>query len=273
MPDTHRRTTSIHLAALVLIALTGGFVTTLIVITEEVATVWPLYIVPIVIAALTYHVGGAVLVSAVCAALLVLVRYGSGASTADLPELVVGMIAFTVSGAVIGVQAARSRRHGAILEETSILDPVTGVYKRAYLDKRLHEELRRSERYDLTCSVLLAEVDCFEAFKSQFGHYKADLMLEHMADVLRMSVRDHDIVGRYDEVTFAIVLPLTPAPALEAVASRLEAVVAGTEFEGDVLEPATHCTIRTAHATYPEDGCTRDQLLAAAEGRLEEVPS
>ncbi len=268
MPDTHRRPTSLHLAALVLVALTGGFVTTLIVITGEIATLWPLYIVPIVIAALTYHVGGGVLVSAICAALLVLARYGAGAPSAALPELVVGVVAFTISGVVIGVQAYRSSRHGTILEETSIRDPVTGVYKRAYLDKRLHEELRRSERHGLSCSVLLVEVDCFEAFRNQFGHYKADLMLEHMADVLRVSVRDHDIVGRYDHVTFAIVLPFTAATAVGVVGARLETVVTGTEFEGDVLEPATRCTVRTAHATYPDDGCVRDQLLAVAENRL-----
>lgn len=273
MPDTHRRPTSLHLAALVLVALTAGFVTALIVITGQVGPLWPLYIVPIVIAALTYHVGGAVLVSAICAALLVLVQYGSGASSAALPELVIGMIAFTISGVVIGVQAYRSSRHGAVLEEASIIDPVTGVYKRAYLDKRLHEELRRSERHGLSCSVLLVEVDCFEAFKNQFGHYKAELMLEHLADVLRVGVRDHDIVGRYDHVTFAIMLPSTPAAAAEAVGARLERTVAGTEFEGDVLEPATHCTVRTAHATYPDDGCVRDQLLSIAEGRLEEAAS
>jgi diguanylate cyclase (GGDEF)-like protein len=272
MSDSRRRPTSIHLAALVLVGLTAGFVTALILITGELVTLWPLYVVPIVIAALTYYVGGAVLASAICAAVLILMHYGMGPSAFFLPELIVGMIAFTISGVVIGVQAHRSKRHGTLLEETSILDPVTGLYKRAHLDKRLQEELRRSERYDLSCSVVLVEIECFDAFKQQFGSYKAELLLEHLGDVLRMSVRDHDIVARYGEdVAFAIVLPFAGAEQAEAVAARMTGIVGDTEFEGDVLEPATHCTVRTSHATYPEDSCERDQLLVVAEDRLGKV--
>lgn len=272
MSDSHRRPTRIHLAALVLVGLTGGFVTALILTTGEFATLWPLYVVPIVISALTYYAGGAVLASAICAALLVFMHYNMGPATFFLPELIVGMAAFTISGVVIGVQAHHSKRHGTALEDASILDPVTGLYKREHLDKRLHEELRRSERYDLSCSVLLVRVECFDTFKQQFGSYKAELLLEHMGDVLRVSVRDHDIVARYGEITFALVLPFAGDEQAEAVAARLRAIVAGTGFEGDVLEPATHCTVRTAHATYPGDSCERDQLLAVATDRLGEVP-
>ena len=273
MPDSHRRPTSIHLAALVLVGLTGGFVTALIWFSGELVTLWPLYVVPIVIAALTHHIGGAVLVSAICSGLLTLMMYATGLDTSVLPELVVGMGAFTVSGVVIGVQAYRSQRHGTLLEETSILDPVTGLYKRGHLDKRLYEELRRSERYQINCSVVLIEVEAFGEFKERFGHYKADMLLEHLGDVLRMSVRDHDVVARYSAITFAIVLPFARGEAAEAVATRMRSVVATTEFEGDVLEPATRSSVRTAWATYPDDSCERETLLAIAEQRLEEASS
>jgi diguanylate cyclase (GGDEF)-like protein len=271
MSDPERRSTSIHLAALVLVGLTGGFVTALIFFTGELLTLWPLYVVPIVIAAITYHVAGAILVSAICSALLTLMLYGMGLDTSVLPEIIVGMGAFAVSGIVIGFQAHRSHRHGYLLEEASILDPITGLYKREYFDKRVTEELRRSERYGLSCSVVLIEVECFDAFRDQFGHYKAELLLEHMADVLRVSVRDHDIIGRFDATAFAIALPFARTEAADAVAARVRAIIAETDFEGDVLEPVTHCTVRTAHATYPDDACERDGLLGIAEARLEEA--
>lgn len=273
MPDSQRRPTSLHLAALVMVSLTGGFVTALIFFTGELLTLWPLYVVPIVIAAITYHVAGAVLVSAISAALVAFTLYGTGLDTSALPELIVGMAAFTVSGIVIGVQAHRSHRHGYLLEETSILDPLTGLYKRVHFNQRLAEELRRSERYGLSCSVVLIEVECFDAFKEQFGHYKAEMLLEHLADVLRVSVRDHDIVGRYAQISFGIVLPFAGAAEAQTVADRVAAVVADTQFEGDVLEPVTHCTVRTAHATYPDDACERNAMLAAAQARLLEVAS
>ncbi len=268
-----RRSTNIHLASLVLIGLTGGFVTSLIFFTRELVTLWPLYLVPIVIAALTYHIAGAILVSALCSALLSLMFYSIGLDISALPELFVGMAAFTVSGVVIGFQADRSHRHENLLDEASILDPLTGLYKRDHLDKRLTEELRRSERYNLSASIVLVEVVCFDDFKNQFGHYKAEMLLEHLGDVLRIGVRDHDIVARYGMITFAIVLPFARPEAAQAVADRVRKVVADTEFEGDVLEPATRCGVRTALATYPDDACDRDALLVVAEHRLEEASS
>lgn len=270
MPSTQQRPASLHLASLVLVGTTGAFVTVLILITGDLATLWPLYVVPIVVAALTYHVAGALLVSAICVALVALL-YQEAGRDASLPGLLVGLAAFAVSGVVIGAQAERARRHATILEETSIFDPLTGLGKREHLERRLTEETRRCERYGLTCAVIIAEVECFEEFREQFGHYKAGLLLEHLADVLQMSIRDHDIIGRYGPASFAVLLPFADALRAETVAARLRDIVAETEFEGDVLEPVTHCAIRTAVASYPDDGCERDALLAAAESRVTEA--
>ncbi|MBW6468160.1 MAG: GGDEF domain-containing protein [Anaerosomatales bacterium] len=269
MPGTERRPTSLHLAALVLAGITGVFATVLILMTGELLTLWPLYVVPIVIAALTYHVAGAVVVSAISIALVAFVLYGTGLDTSVLPELAIGMAAFTISGIVIGVQAHRSSRHRYLLEETSIFDPLTGVYKRAHLERRLREEMRRAERLDARCSVVLVKVECFDDFKERFGHYKGEMLLEHLADVVRVSVRDHDVVARHGPVSFGVLLPFAGPDEAHSVAERLAAIVEDTEFEGDVLEPVTRCSVRCARATYPDDACEHRGLLAAAEQRLE----
>ncbi|MDZ4180834.1 MAG: GGDEF domain-containing protein [Coriobacteriia bacterium] len=270
MPNTDRRPPSMHLAALVLVGITGTFVTALILMTGELLVLWPLYLIPIVIAALVYHVAGAVLAAAVASAILSLALYATGLDPAALPELAIGMGAFTVSGIVIGLQARRSHRHGDLLETASIFDPLTGLYKREYFDRRLTEEVRRAERYGLHCSVVLVQIECFEAFKEQFGHYKAAMLIEHLGEVVRVSVRDSDIIARYGPTSLVIALPVTDIGEAGTVAERLGSTVAETEFEGDVLEPATHCAVQTACATFPEDACDRDGLLRAAEVRLGE---
>lgn len=271
MPNAQQRPTSMHLASLVLVGITGVFVTALVLTTSELLTLWPLYVVPIVIAALAYHVAGAVLASALCIATVAMLVYGTGSGTESLPEVMVGMVAFTISGVVIGVQAQRASRHSLLLEEASITDPVSGLYKREFFDRRLAEEARRCERYGLTCALVLIQLECFGEFKEKFGHYKAELLVEHLGDVLRMSVRDHDIVGRYGPITFALLLPFANTERAKTVAKRLTQMVADTEFEGDVLEPVTHCTVRSSLSTYPQDGTERDALLSAAEARLGEA--
>lgn len=267
VPESLPRAPRFHLWSALLIAVSAGFVTALISLTGELQTYWPLYLAPIVIASLAYHVGGAVVASALATALIALLMPESS-SLASLPQLVVGMVAFLLSGIVIGAQARRQRQHGQMLEQASIRDQLTGLYKPDYLHNRLAEEIRRADRYDVPTSLALVAVDAFADFKERYGHYKADLMLEHMADLLRISVRDTDIVARYGPTEFAVVLPFTPSASAELVADRIRRTVSEAEFEGDVLDPVTKMTVSVAVAGYPEDASGQDELVALVTRRV-----
>lgn len=269
MERTQHRSARLHLTTIIVVAAALVFATALIFTTGELLTLWPLYVVPIVIAALSYHLAGAIIVSALSTALLSFMLYAIERDVSALPELIVGMTAFTVSGLVIGWQAQRSMRHSQALEEMSITDPLTGLFKREHLELRLAEELRRGERYGSLTSFILVSVDCFDEFKEQFGRYKADVMLEHLGEVILLNIRDTDIVGRYDETSFGVVLPCAPAEGARSCAQRIAAVVRETEFEGDVLEPSTRCTVRVGVATYPDDVSTMSALMCTAEQRVE----
>ena len=263
-----REQPSVHLARLILVAASAAFVTALILATGDPHTLWPLYIVPIVIAAVSYHEAGAVLTTAVVAALIALLMYGRGITSPALPELAVGISAFLLSGIVIGAQARRREHHSELLEEANILDASTGVYKRDHLLDRLAEEVRRSQRHELSCSFMLVTVEDFEAFHERFGRYKAELLLEHMADVLGTALRETDIVGRFGAITFGVVLPFTDADGAHVASERVRAVVAAVQFEGDVLEPATHCTVAVSAVSYPAEGSSHEDLVELAEKRL-----
>ena len=268
MAEARERPAGIHLSRLLLVSIATAFVTALIAVTGQLQTLWPLYVVPILIGAFAYHVAGAVITAAISAALLAVLVFEGEFESSVVPELVIGMTAFTLCGVVIGVLASRSQRHGEQLEEASILDPLTGVYKLQYLQARLTQELARSERYDLSCTLALVRADGFDAFGERFGHYKADLVLEHLADILRVTVRTIDIVARHGPATFGVVLPATDIAGAEALADRIRAAVIKAEFEGDVLEPAVHVAASTATATYPDEAAHCSELMALAEQRI-----
>jgi diguanylate cyclase (GGDEF)-like protein len=271
MPESGQRPRSVHLARLILVVGSLAFVSALVLWTTDLRTLWPLYIVPIVVAALTYHAAGAVVTTAIVSALIALLTYGRGIESPTLPELIVGMSAFLLSGIVIGVQAHRREQHSELLEEASAFDPLTGVLKREHLSERLAEEVQRSERHNVSCSLALVTVQDFERFHEQFGRYKAELLLEHMADILRTTVRETDVVGRLGPVTFGVVLPYSDAEGARVAMERVRAKVAVAQFEGDVLEPATHCAVAVAAATYPAEAPTGEGLVALAQARLTET--
>lgn len=274
MPETGEGTAAggvarpqqLRLTSALLVLITGAFVTGLIMFTGDAGTYWPLYLVPIVIAALAYHLGGAMVV---CTASVALVAVLSSGTAGDmLPQIVVGMVTFVLAGAVIGVQASRHQRHSLQLERLSIKDELTGLYKAEYLHERLGEELRRCDRYSVSAGLAIVSIDDFGSFKERFGHYKADLLLEHLADVLRISVRQTDIVARFGPTRFAIILPFADAEATAATVVRVQEALDRAEFEGDVLEPVVRCEASTAGASYPEEAASATDLVAVAEGHL-----
>lgn len=266
-PSTSKPT-RYHLMSLLLIAVSGAFVTALVAFGGDLRTYWPLYLIPIVTAALTYHLSGALVTSAIATALIALLTPGAGLTAGSLPQIGVGMLSFVLAGAVIGVQARRQLQQNIQLEQSSIRDRLTGLYKSDYFHGRLAEELIRTDRYGDAVSIALITVEDFESFKSRFGHYKADLLLEHMADVLRVSVRTTDILSRYGPTTFAAILPCTKDFEATAVAARLRTAVGEAEFEGDVLEPAVKCGVAVANVSYPDEAQDQDEMLELASQRL-----
>ncbi len=268
MGEARARQAGVRLSRLLLVIVAVAFVTALIVLTGDLEALWPLYVVPILVGAFAYHVAGAVIAGAVSAALLAFLAFEADLDSSAVPGIVIGIAAFAFCGVVVGALLHRTERHAEQLEETSILDPLTGVYKRQYLHARLAQELRRSERYDLPCTLALVKVDGFDGFQEQFGHYKAELLLEHLADILRVTTRAIDIVARHGAFSFGILMPATDVAGAQTTVGRIKTAVSKAAFEGDVLEPAVHCTVSVATSSYPDEAADRSGLVALAEERI-----
>ncbi|MDH4140673.1 MAG: GGDEF domain-containing protein [Coriobacteriia bacterium] len=268
MPDTERQPIGLHLAWLLAVAIAGSFVTAMILATGDLTTYWPLYIIPIVIASLGYYVPGAIVTAALSSAIVVLLSYGAGYDTPPTSALVLGMAAYAISGMVIGVQTQRYRRQRERLEQDATRDPLTGACRADYFDARIHEEVRRSSRYNQNFTLSLVGVSEFDEFQRLYGRVKGDLLLERLTEVLHLTVRSTDIVGRLDSALFAVIMPSTTAEEAQAVAERVVSAIGATEFEGDALEPVVHCNAQVVSATYPDDAAEADALMAAARDRL-----
>lgn len=243
------------------------FAALLVALTGQVLVFWPLFVVPVMAASAFFGARGAASVIAVGVVTILLSAPG-GLPGADWPQLAVALLAVTAAGAVIGTLFARSRRHELTLESASIRDEETGLFKPGYLRVRLAEEVQRGIRHDVPVGLLVVRLDGLHAFRDTFGRYKTGLLLEHLADVLRITVRDTDIVGRYGTESFGVVLPFAGPDEARAVAERVRLAGCSAEFEGDVLQPAARCPVSVASASLPADALTVEALIAAVADAL-----
>lgn len=258
------------LSSVLLVAATMAFVTALIVLSGEPSPAWFLYLLPIMIGALAYDIGGGVIVTALSAGALFLAS--PPATLAERwPEFAAGLTVFLICGVVVGFQAHRQRAHRAALERASVFDSLTGVMKPEHFISKLEDEIRRGDRYGYEVGLVLLHVEDFNEFARLFGHYKAESMLRHLADIVRLTARTTDTIGKLDLTTFGLILPHADVDQTAIVVDRLANAAQAAEFEGDALEPTTTCATSAVGASYPVGAGSLPELLALARSRLGEA--
>jgi len=263
----------IHLHRILFIALSTAFVALLIEFTGDFGSLWPLYGIPIIVAALTFHAAGAILMTAICAALVALHALDANVPVTDAAvlEAAIGIGVFFVSAMIVGVLTQKQELHAVELERTSVYDPLTGLYSSSYFTARLEEEIHRRARYGGEMALLLIELDDFKEFKETFGTNRGDLLVEHLAEVMRISVRNTDVLARHQSSAFALICPHCSPPEATLITQRLIELIDNTEFEGDELEPVTMHTVSIGIGTCPDPAHDAEDLLALAEAGLRTI--
>lgn len=152
------------------------------------------------------------------------------------------------------------------VQQLSIVDGLTDVYLRRYLLKRLTEEVDRSRRLDLRFSVGMVDVDHFKDCNDRYGHLVGDVVLSKIAERLRASVREVDLIARYGGEEFCIVLPETDKDPAVTVSERLRRSISSRPI--NAYGEKINITVSVGVATYPEDSSKVQGLIEKADMAL-----
>lgn len=107
------------------------------------------------------------------------------------------------------------------LEELAITDGLTNLYNHNYFQHCIEYELSKAQRYSLSLSLMLLDIDHFKSFNDKHGHQMGDIALAAFAGLLKNAVRNIDIVARYGGEEFVVILPHTGAKESQLLAERL----------------------------------------------------
>ena len=138
-------------------------------------------------------------------------------------------------------------------------DPLTGVYNRRDLSRRIDEAREHGE-----VAVLICDLDRFKAVNDDLGHDMGDRVLERFGALLREHAGPAGHPVRLGGEEFCIVLPGANGPAAFACAERLRRASRGTLQE---LAPGVTLSVGIA-TTATGDLCSARALLMAADRAL-----
>jgi diguanylate cyclase (GGDEF)-like protein len=135
--------------------------------------------------------------------------------------------------------------------EVSTTDELTGLHNRRYLQEALEAEISRSRRYKTKVSCILFDLDFFKAVNDMYGYEWGDILLRNIAGKLDVSVRKEDIVTRYGDEEFLLILPNTSEDNAFIYAERFRREIEKMEFIPAGEDERHPVTISGGIATFP----------------------
>jgi diguanylate cyclase (GGDEF)-like protein len=137
------------------------------------------------------------------------------------------------------------------IERVSTTDDLTGLHNRKYLQERLEEEISRSKRYGTKISCILFDIDFFKVVNDMYGYEWGDILLRNIANKLDAMIRKEDILTRYGDEEFLLVLPNTSEENAFLFGERFRREVEKMEFIPAGEDEAHKITISGGISTFP----------------------
>ncbi len=151
------------------------------------------------------------------------------------------------------------------LKQEAQTDPKTGLLNSRYFTKLFDAELERARRFQRPLAVIMADLDLLRDVNNTYGHLAGDVVIAGIGQVIRATVREYDIAGRFGGEEFAIVLAEAGQAEAHATAERIRVAIAATGFTVATSPTPIRVTMSFGVACFPNDAATATELTHKAD--------
>lgn len=128
---------------------------------------------------------------------------------------------FGILGTIRAEKALQIKELITRLQQTSITDPLTGLYNRRHFTSIFHTLTSQVQRSNKPISILFIDIDDFKSINDNFGHSTGDQVLAQLSDILQESLRPYDLPVRWGGEEFLLLLPEVSEKRAQEIADRL----------------------------------------------------
>ncbi len=183
----------------------------------------------------------------------------------DYNEFDLDLLHAIVPQLAVLIDRADLKHKAGEFQQLSVTDSLTGLLNRRYLEERLTEEIKRSNRHGFPMSFMMIDVDDFKSYNDSFSHPEGDKALKLVARYLKETLRGADIAARYGGEEFSILLPQTTSGEAQIIAERVRQRVDSGDF------PNRKVTISVGVASCSPLVGTSADIIRAADNALYEA--
>ena len=114
-----------------------------------------------------------------------------------------------------------SKKLMQILERNASTDALTGLYNRKYLENFLDKFLYTGPYKNITCGVMMVDIDFFKQINDNYGHDVGDIAIKTISNTLKDVVSPSDVVIRFGGEEFIVILINCTEEKLQEVAEEI----------------------------------------------------
>jgi RNA polymerase sigma-B factor len=159
----------------------------------------------------------------------------------------------------------RILRTSDIEGENEIIDASSGAYTEAYFKGRLEEELHRASFDNTLVAVVVGQFTGLEGLRRFYGEQSILDFLADAADFFKENLRRLDVVARYGDHGFAIILP-SGGKNVQIVKERLFASL--QDWVSGRYGTTGAVQILVGNSVSPENGKTSQEIISKAHQSL-----
>lgn len=185
-------------------------------------------------------------------------------STVAVDEETITLVGEVVSQIALAISNLRLREN---LRKSSIVDVLTGLYNRRYLDETFQREIARSQRAKESIGIIMLDVDHFKNFNDTYGHEAGDHVLHEVGLTLKQACRASDLACRYGGEEFVLLLLNADLKStMERTAMIREELKKKHLMYGGQSLPAVNVSMGVS--MYPQHGSKPEELIRSADEAL-----
>jgi two-component system, sensor histidine kinase LadS len=169
----------------------------------------------------------------------------------------------TLLALALAYQLRMGQEERILAERLAQQDPLTGLNNRRAFYDRTRSLWSQAIRHGHPSAVMLLDLDLFKPINDVHGHAHGDEVLKALANILRQSIRQGDILARWGGEEFIVFLPETRMQEAMALAERLREAIAGIRIPRETGETAV--TASFGIAQLESRHITLDALIASAD--------
>lgn len=148
------------------------------------------------------------------------------------------------------------------LEKLALLDNLTQLPNRNYIEREIQSRLEQRRRYNSAFGILFIDIDYFKNFNDYYGHIVGDDVLKYVANTFVANARPFDLYGRWGGEEFIAIINSINIEDLEMIGSRLRSLI---ETSYIVHEGKKLCVTISIGATLINQNDTIESLIKRAD--------